>query len=284
MSAEETPVDELVFSEQEIISHYTAREEESKRLYRTASGMLELARSQQLVTRHVPPPPKIVLDVGGGPGVYSLWLARKGYEVHLIDIVPRHLEEAREASRNQPEHPIASVSQGDARSLAQSDVSCDVVLLMGPLYHLTNHIDRIRALREANRVLRPGGLVFASAINRFASLVDGLRNGFIDDPYFVEILERDLAEGQHRNPRRVPEYFTNAHSHLPEELEIEISEAGFAIIETVALQGPGWLAQDFLARWDDPRRRAQLLNLIGKVEHEPGLMGISYHFMTIARK
>ena len=158
--------------QEDIISHYSQIQEEERLL--TGSGALEYARSQELIDRYLPPLPAVILDVGGGPGAYSCWLAGKGYEVHLIEPSPKHVAQATKASLDQPDHPIASMSEGDARSLDHGDASCDAVLLMGPLYHLTTRDDRITALREAHRVVRPGGLVFSVAINRFASLMDGL--------------------------------------------------------------------------------------------------------------
>ena len=161
-------------------------------------GRLELARMQELIRRFLPPPPGVVLDGGGAPGRYSCWLAEQGYEVHLVDPVEKHVKQARQASRSQPEHPLASATQGDARSLDHGDGSADAVLLMGPLYHLTDRIDRLSALREAHRVLKPGGLLIAKAISRFASLLSGLIDSHIDDPNFIPIVRRDLEEGQHR--------------------------------------------------------------------------------------
>ena len=133
-----------------------------------------------------------------------------------------HLAQAREASKAQPEHPLASVTLGDARSLDLADGSADAVLLMGPLYHLTGRNDRLSALREAHRVLKPGGMLIAKAINRFASLMDGLIESYIDDPNFVPILRRDLEEGQHRGLSDAVGYFTTAFFHRPEELEGEV--------------------------------------------------------------
>ena len=194
----------------EMLSYYDGFDE-AGRLAR-GSGILEVARMQQLIQRFLPPPPGVVLDVGGGPGRYSCWLAENGYEVHLVDPVEKHVKQAREASESQPCHPLATATLGDARSLNRGDDSADAVLLMGPLYHLTARDHRLSALREAHRVLKPGGLLVAKAINRFASLLDGLSKGFIDDPNFVSILRRDLKEGQHRGHPNAFGYFTTRSS------------------------------------------------------------------------
>ena len=262
-----------------IISYYE-RFDEASRLAR-GSGLLEVARMQELMQRFLPPPPGVVLDVGGGPGRYSCWLAENGYEVHLVDPVDKHVRQAREASESQPHHPLASVTQGDARSLNHGDGSVDAALLMGPLYHLTARDHRLTALREAYRVLKPGGLLVAKAINRFASLLDGLSKGFIDDPNFIAILCRDLEEGQHRG---YPGYFTTGFFHRPEELESEIFEAGFDQRGLYSVKGPGEFTRDLEARMSDPTKRAQLLDLIRTVEQEKTLLGVSSHFVIIATK
>src|SRR5262245_55472810 len=188
----------------EIDSHYAGGGERDR--LAQGVGRLELARTQELLRRYLPPPPAVVADVGGGPGRYAGWLAGLGYEVHLTDLVPLHLAQAEEASRARPDRPVASVTVGDARALARPDGGTDAVLLLGPLYHLTDRADRLAALREARRVLRPGGVLVAAAISRFASALDGLRCGYLDDPAFAAIVGRDLADGQHRNPTRHPAY------------------------------------------------------------------------------
>lgn len=266
----------------EILSYYEGIEE-AGRLVRGA-GPLEFARMRELIGRFLPAPPGMVLDVGGGPGRYACWLAGLGYEVHLIDPVAKHVEQAREASGAQPEHPLAGATAGDARSLDFRDGSADAVLLMGPLYHLTDRNDRLASLREARRVLKPGGVVIAKAINRFASLMDGLTESYIDDPNFVSILRRDLEEGQHRGLPDEFGYFTTAFFHRPEELEAEVLEAGFERRGAYAVQGPGRVATDLDGRMSDPVKRAQLLDLIRSVEEEPTLLGMSAHFVVVARK
>ena len=156
------------------------------------AGLLEFYRMREIIERFIASSPMVILDVGGGPGRYSNWLAGSGHEVHLVDPVQKHLAQALEASESQPDYPIASVTEADARSLPQRDESADLLLLMGPLYHLPNREDRLAALEEARRVLKPGGILIAAAINRFASLIDGLVSGYIDDPAYISILQRDL--------------------------------------------------------------------------------------------
>jgi SAM-dependent methyltransferase len=226
----------------------------------------------------------VVLDVGGGAGAYALWLADAGYEVHLVDPVPLHVEQAQAASRERPSGRLASARIGDARSLPFADESGDAVLLLGPLYHLTERDDRLRALAEARRVLRPGGLVFAATISRFASLIDGLRGALFDDPAFAPVVERDLADGQHRNDTGDPRYFTTAFFHHPAELAEEVSAAGLALLDVLALEGPGAYIPDFAGRWANPVTRERLLEFLRRVETEPSLLGVSPHLLAVARR
>jgi len=241
---------------------------------------LERERTRELVRRHLPPAPGVVLDVGGAAGAYSLWLAERGYAVHLVDPVPLHVEQARRASSERP-RALASATVGEARRLAFEDRAADAVLLLGPLYHLTNRDDRLAALLEARRVLRPGGRLFAAAISRFASLLDGLRGSVFEDDSFLDIVRRDLVDGQHRNDTGKAEYFTTAFFHQPEELSVEVREAGFALDGLFAVEGPGAWLPDFRARWDDAAARARLLELVRRVEREPALLGASPHLLAV---
>lgn len=268
--------------ERDLFSYYESYDEEG-RLAR-ASGALEFARVQELIGRFLAPPPRVVLDVGGGPGRYACWLAARGYEVHLLDPVPRHVEQGRAASAAQPEHPLASVTEGDARALPYEAESADAVLLMGPLYHLPERAQRLAALGEAHRVLKPGSILVAQAINRFASLLDGIMRGFIDDPDFVPIMRRDLEAGRHRGLPGTTRYFTTAYFHRPNELSAEIHESGFREHGLYPVEGVGVLAPDLDTRMADPAKRAHLLDPIRSVEQERTLLGATPHFAVIAEK
>src|SRR5262249_23704896 len=129
------------------IGEYYASGVESGRLVSGPSA-LELLRTQELLQRFLPKPPAILLDVGGGPGRAACWLAGLGYEVHLVDAVPLHVERAQAAAAD-ARVTLASARAGDARELESADGFADAVLLMGPLYHLTERADRLTALAEA---------------------------------------------------------------------------------------------------------------------------------------
>jgi len=266
----------------EIIRHYTEADEASR--LRTGWFQLEQARTRELILRHFPPAPARVIDVGGGAGAYACWLAFLGYEVHLIDPVPRHVEQARGASEAQPQHPLASATLGDARKVEQADQSADALLMLGPLYHLTERSDRLLALREARRVTRTGAPIFVAAISRFSALLDSLSGGFFDQPEFAAILDRGLAEGQHRNPTDNVLYFTDAVFHRPDELAAEVQESGLELVDVLPIEGPGWLARDFNRLWSDSRQRERLLAVLRKIEQEPSLIGASSHLLAIGRK
>ncbi|MDZ8053844.1 MAG: class I SAM-dependent methyltransferase [Aulosira sp. ZfuVER01] len=266
----------------EVLAHYE-RGLEAERLSKRTNP-IELVRTQELLSRYLPPPPAVIFDVGGGSGIYACWLAQQGYKVHLIDAVPLHVEQARSASQAQPDYPLVSAEVGDARQLNQANNSVDAVLLFGPLYHLIERSDRLVVLREADRVLKSGGLVFAVACSRFASLLDGLFRGWLDDPEFVEIAHRDLLEGQHRNPNNHPAYFTTAFFHHPDELKAEVEEAGLSCHKLLAIEGPGKLLQNFEEHWSEPSRRQRLLQAIRWLEAEPSTLGVSAHIMAIGKK
>jgi SAM-dependent methyltransferase len=276
-----------------IESHYGTGYERG-RLFPGGQPSLEFVRSLELLQRLLPAPPARVLDVGGGPGTYAAPLARRGYRVHLVDPVPLHVEQARQAAGAglaagggpaAGAGPAASFTAalGDARALVELDASQDAVLLFGPLYHLTEAAHRQRALAQARRVLVPGGRLLAVAVCRFASLLDGLYTSRLDDPVFRPIVDQDLVDGQHRNPDPVgrPEFFTTAYFHTPGGLAQEIRQAGFAGATVYGVEGPGWPLRQ---QWADPRQREHILFAARSVETQPSLIGFSAHLIAAGTK
>ncbi|PPK90175.1 ubiquinone/menaquinone biosynthesis C-methylase UbiE [Kineococcus xinjiangensis] len=264
------------------VQEYYARGQERDRLER-GQGRLEALRTWELLGRWLPSAPATVLDVGGAAGRYALPLAAAGYRVHLLDPVPLHVQQAEEAS-HAADHPLASALQADARELPFPDDSTDAVLLLGPLYHLPERTDRLQALAEAHRVLRPGGVVIAAAISRWASAVDALATGLVRDPDFTAIVAEDLASGVHRNPGLRPRWFTTAYFHRPDDLREEVSSVGLQPEGPVAVEGVARLAPELDALLDDPATRDRILDVVRATESEPALLGASGHLLIAGRK
>jgi len=167
--------------DEDIIRYYD-QSGESARLS-AGIGLLELDRTRILIERFLPDPPAVIADV------------------------TLHVEQARQASLEQPQAPLASCKVGDARQLDYVDALADAVLLLGPLYHLPGKRQRLAALRECWRIMRPGGILLAVGISCFASLHVGLVRSWIDDPDFQTMVRGELADGQHLPPASRPGLF-----------------------------------------------------------------------------
>jgi ubiquinone/menaquinone biosynthesis C-methylase UbiE len=258
----------------DIAAHYDLALERS-RLFIDGQPRLEYLRTIELLTRLLPAPPARILDVGGGTGVYAVPLAERGYEVRVVEPIEAHVHLVR-AQATERRLPQLSAVPGDARDLREADHRYDAVLLLGPLYHLTERNDRALALSEAVRVARPSGVVIAVGISRFASLIDGLKRRMLDEPLFRTIVERDLVDGQHRNPDVIgrPELFTTAYFHLPTELEDEAIAAGLTDTQMFAIEGPSWIVENS-GDLDNQVFAARA------VESEPSLMAATSHFMVV---
>jgi ubiquinone/menaquinone biosynthesis C-methylase UbiE len=266
---------------EEIESHYR-QTKESERLS-SGRGELERLRTEAILARRLPPAPAIIYDIGGAAGVYAFPLAKQGYELHLIDPVELHLDQAKAHARSSG-IALKSITPGDARNLDITSSSADAVLLLGPLYHIVEQSDRLQALREAHRILRPGGVLFAVAISRFASLLDGLASGFFRDLDFRKIIATDLVSGQHCNQTNNPLYFTTAYFHRPEDLAEEVRGVGFDDTEILAVEGPAWSAARFAETWNDLEQRQNLMEFLSLIEREPSVKGASAHLMAVAHR
>jgi SAM-dependent methyltransferase len=269
--------DARVVVDPDIAAHY-ALGLESSRLFVDGRPRLEFVRTLELLDRHLPSPPGRIVDVGGGTGVYAVPLVERGFEVHVIEPIERHVEQVAETARRRNLRGLTS-ELGDARDLSGVTPGADAVLLLGPLYHLTEASDRTDAIAEARRVVRPGGVVIAVGISRFASLIDGLKRRNLDDGVFRPIVERDLDSGQHRNPhvQTRPEFFTTAYFHRPEELRDEAVSAGLVDVSLFAVEGPSWIVED-------PADLDNQLFVARAVESEPALMGATSHIMMIGHR
>jgi SAM-dependent methyltransferase len=251
-------------------AYYADHFVEDERLHATAHGRLEFERTQELLRRHLPPSPARVLDVGGATGAHARWLAGEGYHVHVVDLVPEHVDVAAAL-------PGVTAAVGDARQLIEPDASVDATLLLGPLYHLVDREDRARALREAARVSVPGGVVAAAAISRHAPLLDWGSRNKIDDE--TEPLLREITATGRHDPRLG---FTTAYFHLVDELADEMRDAGLQEVRVYGVEGP--LAPVIVALGHDGTGNLlSALRAARMLDEDPSLVAASPHLLGVAR-
>jgi SAM-dependent methyltransferase len=245
-------------------------------------GAIEFARTKEIVSRHLPPLPCTVADIGGGPGRYTVWLADLGCRVHHRDLVPLHVEQAAAA--------VAAVgldnvdtAVGDALDVDLADTSVDAVLLLGPMYHLSRRDDRLRVLREARRIVRPGGAVFVAAISRWAARVHGVLADqlYLRDDGFVEELPHVERTGELR-PLFSGSF--NGYCHRPRQLASEVRAAGLDVVDLVSVEGPAALLSDLPERLHDPLHAEIVLETASALERVPELLGIGPHLIATARR
>ncbi|GGN66251.1 hypothetical protein GCM10010112_28450 [Actinoplanes lobatus] len=253
----------------EIRAFYADRYDEAGRFDRRPSNRLEHLRTMELLTELLPAAPAAVLDVGGGPGAYARPLTSAGHRVKLLDLVPSHVDQARAGS------PPVEAEVGDARSLPEKDRGYDATLLLGPLYHLLSRADRVRALGEAVRVTRPGGLVIAAAISRFAGPLDFGATGRLE-PRFLDEARRLITDGL--NDPGIG--FTHSYFHRVPELVGECAEAGLTRVVVHGVEGPLWTA--VAAAPDDPAVFAAALEVARIYSSEPDLVAASAHLLAVA--
>jgi SAM-dependent methyltransferase len=261
---------------------YYERDEERDRLTAGASR-IEFERTKEILDRALPPPPAVVADIGGGPGAYAIWLASLGYEVRHRDLMPLHVEHVRRDA--EAAGVVVEAVVADARSLDLEDESVDAVLLLGPLYHLVEREDRLTALREARRIVRPGGVVFAAAITRWALRLDGIATLRLYEEFPETRSLVDEAERSGVIPPLEPGGFTGF-THRPDELRDEVAAAGLDVEDLVAVEGIAFAfaATDLDERLATPEGLEVLLETARALERVPELIGLGTHLLATARR
>jgi ubiquinone/menaquinone biosynthesis C-methylase UbiE len=244
-------------------------------------GPLEFERNKELISRYLPKK-GTVIDVGGGPGVYSEWLAGLGHEVILIDPVEKHIRQANKRS-GKAKKSFKSLL-GEAQKLDLSDSSANMVILHGPLYHLQSKTDRIQAIAEAKRVLKPGGTVLGFAINHSASTIAALLNGFIHAAGVFDMCMEELKSGIHTPPKNMPGVLPSAYFHRPDELKAEFEEAGLTYMDTYAVEGVIWMDKNYFETRSDPAKKERIMALMKMTENDPALLSLSPHMMIAGKK
>lgn len=262
-----------------ITDHYEEGYVEADRLSKDAVGQWVQLRTWDIFDRFLMKPPARVLDVGGGPGVHAVHLSQEGYDVTLVDPVELHVEQARARGG-------FDALLGDARRLDFDDATFDVVVLLGPLYHLLDRDDRDLALAEAFRVLRPGGRLIAETITRHAWLIDATIKGLLDQEHerepggstLFDSFERTIDQGHTQPPGR--DGFV-AYLHRVEDHRAEVIASGFELDALLSVESFGWILGDLERHVSEP---ANLLRVARLAEAEPSMLGAGAHLMSASTK
>lgn len=236
-----------------------------------------MVRTKELLDRFLPDLSAKVIDIGGGTGVYASWLASVGHKVHLVDVVPAHVELASQLG-------TFTCALGDARRLEEAAGTYDVALLLGPMYHLLALDDRLAALEEARRVLKPGGFMAVAYISRLGVALDGFVKGWIYEVHRargVDAMEHVVGLGSDPGGSG---FGPIAYFHLPSEIRPELESSGLEVTGIFGVEGPGWIHADFDDRWQHQEDRDVILDTARTCESVPQMQGFSPHIIAIARK
>ena len=261
-------------------------EREWERLNRPNDGAVEFAITKRVIDDYLPDGAR-VLDIGGGPGRYTIWLAERGHQVTLADLSPALIAIARDRVAASPSAALVDeITVADARDLsAWTDGEFDAALALGPFYHLPSPSDRDRAASELARVVRPGGFVFVALMPRYAFLRRTLaipdERRHLASPQFVA---RVLEEGVFEND--VPGRFTGGYGVRPADVEPFFARHGFearALLAAESIVPDLQAALAELAQGDPDTHRATMGTLV-RVAGDPSVLGTASHLLYVGQK
>ena len=263
---------------------------------RTGIGRIEFEYTKEILLETLPKAPAVIYDVGGAYGEYAWWLASLGYEAHLFDLSERNIEMSDLLKDEYKGFELAGCEVCDAREVPREDESCDAVLFMGPFYHILDHDERIKAVRECYRLLKKGGVLYTASLTPFSCLLhnitvykpfaeEGEKNTWIEDLGFLKMIERELDDGCHVNPdRTVYSGIGSAHFHSAAALRAELAEGCFDETEVHGIMGGAWLVHDLDAVWANEVSRKALMNTVRLLDGHEEILGLSGHLLGVSVK
>ena len=228
-------------------------------------------------------PASCVLDSGSGPGRYSLLLAALGHKVTLLDISQENLKFAQAKAQEQGVRFKECVCASATDMSMFEDESFDAVLLMGPLYHLLDASDRSRCLRETRRILRRGGLVFATFLICYASLRDAAKYNpewLVD---YSDDAKRILEGGIYTFEGRENPPFTDFWSVHPSKAADIMEEAGFETQTLLAQEGLVSLIDEKVNLLQGEAWEAWV-DLNYRCAQDPTIHGAAEHLLYVGRR
>ena len=273
-----------------VLAYYEAGREYNR--LRSNIGLIEFERTKEILLENLPKPPAVIYDIGGAYGEYSWWLASLGYEVHLFDLSKTNIRMSNELAKEYPDCTLASSEVCDARSIPREDNSANAVLLMGPLYHITDYGERIKAIKESWRLLKEDGVLFTAALTPYSVLLYNItvyspKSGetYLENPRFLSMVERELKDGCHINPNKeIYEGLGSSHLHTAKALKAELEMGGFSDSVVHGVMGGAWLAHDIDELWKNEASRNALMNTVRLLDTHEDIMGLSGHLLSVSKK
>jgi ubiquinone/menaquinone biosynthesis C-methylase UbiE len=266
----------------EIINYYN-KFDEWGRLDREP---IEFQINWHYIKKHLPKT-GYILDNGAGPGKYSMELAIEGYNVTLTDLTPRLVELAgSKAQELGLEGQFNGFFVADARELNMiNDEQFDASLMLGPMYHLQEEIDRIKAVKELHRVTKTNGIVFVAFMPRIRHILTSLlypANWKPNDN--MDNIKQFSQTGcfNHQDEGR----FTGAYYFNIEEIEPFMEAQGFERLELIGSNVGAILNNDNWNYWRDKGEQEfeKIIKLLIEKANDPYILGISSHLLYIGRK
>lgn len=245
-------------------------------------GIFEFERIKTLIEKYIPLTNSKIIDIGGGTGKYSEWLAKKGHQVHLIDPIYKHIKIAKDRS-NKLKNKF-SVQLGESQKLEIPNNFADLIILHGPLYHLQKKEERDLTIKEAKRVIKNNGIILGFAINYTASTLVGLLNGLIHKNTFFEMCKEELTTGIHNPPSDFPWLLAEGYYHKPKQLKAEFVNQKLIHLNTYAVEGMAWLDKDYFTNMLDDTKKKILTELTTITENDSYLLPFSPHIMIAVKK
>lgn len=252
----------------------------------TPSGSLEFAVNSHFIGQYLPADSR-VLDIGGGPGRYALWLAGLGHRVVLADLSPELLAIAKDrVATSSSGSLVEDIAEADARDLsAWGDHEFDAALSLGPFYHLPRPEDRGRAASELHRVVRPDGIIFVALMPRYAlvrrtAAIPAESHRLLDEQFLSDLTNRGIffndAQGR----------FDSGYGVIPGEIAPYFESHGFESLGLVASEGLGSGIEEAVNRLANENRDAhdKLMELILDSAADPILHGLTTHLLYIGRR
>ena len=275
-----------------VLAGYNAGIERDRLRY--GIGFIEFERTKEILLEKLPEAPAVIYDIGGAYGEYAWWLTSLGYEVHLFDLSETNIAMSCELAAEYPGVKLAAAEVCDARSVPRPDRSADAVLLMGPLYSITEYEERIMAIEESRRLLKEGGLLFSAALMPYSVLIprivryhqdDTKKRRELDDPAVMATIERALEDGCYINPeKKIASGLGSTHLHTAKALREELSRGGFDTDTVHGVMGGAWLAPNLDELLASEETRAVLMKTVRMLDTHEEIIGLSGHLLAVSRK